>query len=85
MRHAGFQQSLSTMKTVTAAIVVRDRHVFLARRAVDQKLAGFWEFPGGKLEGDETLRECLVRELREELGVSSTAGTVLRESPNAGD
>ena len=69
-----------TMKTVTAAIAVRDCHVFLARRAHDQELAGCWEFPGGKLEADETLHQCLVRELREELGVVSTAGAVLCES-----
>jgi 8-oxo-dGTP diphosphatase len=68
------------MKTVTAAIAIRDQSVFLARRAEDQKLAGFWEFPGGKVEPKETLQECLVRELREELGVSSKAGSVLCES-----
>lgn len=68
------------MKTVTAAIAIRDKRVFLARRAQDQKLAGFWEFPGGKLEQQETLQECLERELREEFGVPSTAGVMLCES-----
>jgi 8-oxo-dGTP diphosphatase len=68
------------MKTVTAAIAIKNKHVFLARRAQDQKLAGFWEFPGGKVEPDETLQECLIRELQEEFGVPSTAGAVLCES-----
>jgi 8-oxo-dGTP diphosphatase len=68
------------MKTVTAAIAIRDQQVFLARRAPDQKLAGFWEFPGGKVEPEETLQQCLVRELKEELGVASTAGAEICES-----
>ncbi|MEY2340966.1 (deoxy)nucleoside triphosphate pyrophosphohydrolase [Acidithiobacillus sp. IBUN Pt1247-S3] len=62
------------MKTVTAAIVLKNRQVLLTRRASDQKLAGFWEFPGGKVEEGESLQECLQRELREELGVSSVVG-----------
>jgi 8-oxo-dGTP diphosphatase len=68
------------MKTVTAAIAIREQCVFLARRAHNQKLAGFWEFPGGKVEQEETLQECLERELREEFGVPSTAGAILCES-----
>jgi len=68
------------MKTVTAAIVIKEQRVFLARRAQNQKLAGFWEFPGGKVEQQETLQECLERELREELGVRSIAGATLCES-----
>ena len=55
------------MKKVTAAIIERDGRYLLARRAPDQNLAGFWEFPGGKVEADETVEECLARELMEEL------------------
>lgn len=56
-------------KEVSAAIIFQDDKVLIARRAPDQKLAGYWEFAGGKKEAGETIEDCLVRELREELGV----------------
>ena len=62
------------MKTVTAAIIWKNNQVLLTRRAPKQKLAGFWEFPGGKVEEGESLKQCLERELAEELGVESTVG-----------
>ena len=68
------------MKTVTAAIAIKDQHIFLARRAKNQKLAGYWEFPGGKVEPNETLQECLVRELHEEFSVSSVANSIICQS-----
>lgn len=68
------------MKTVTAAIIKRNGAVLIARRGPAEKLAGFWEFPGGKVDGDETLSECLIRELREELGVSVVPGRTICES-----
>ena len=57
------------MKEVSAAIIIEDGKVLLARRAKGEKLAGYWEFPGGKREDDETIDECLVREIREELSL----------------
>ena len=57
------------MKEVSAAIIIEDGKVLLARRAKGEKLAGYWEFPGGKREDDETSDECLVREIREELSL----------------
>ncbi len=68
------------MKTVTAAIIIRDGKVLVCRRAAGEKLAGFWEFPGGKLEDGETLRQCLERELLEELGVRARAGETIGRS-----
>lgn len=57
------------MKEVSAAIIVEAGKVLLARRAEGEKLAGYWEFPGGKREENETIDECLVREIREELSL----------------
>lgn len=62
------------MRIVTAAVILRDGCVLIARRSEDSKLAGQWEFPGGKLEEGESLRACLERELREELGIDSQVG-----------
>src|SRR5690606_26393013 len=69
-----------SMNIVTAAIVRKAGRVLLTRRAEKRRHAGFWEFPGGKLEDCETLQECLERELFEELGVRSTAGKVVYTS-----
>ncbi len=56
---------------VAAAIIVRpDGCVLLAQRPAGKAYAGFWEFPGGKLEPGETPRQALDRELEEELGVT---------------
>lgn len=60
------------MKLVAAAVIRReDGRVLVVRRAPGEKLAGKWEFPGGKVEEGETLDACLRRELREELGVEA--------------
>lgn len=56
-------------KKVAAAIVHLDGKILITRRAPGEKLAGMWEFPGGKIEHEETPQECIIRELREELGV----------------
>ena len=68
------------MKAVTAAIIQSGDSFLIARRAPGEKLAGFWEFPGGKVEPNETLQECLERELKEELGLTVRAGDVITES-----
>ena len=61
--------------TVTAGIISRDGRVLLAQRPKDGLLGGLWEFPGGTLEEtDEDLRDCLKREIREELGVGVRVG-----------
>ncbi|QQO10180.1 (deoxy)nucleoside triphosphate pyrophosphohydrolase [Breznakiella homolactica] len=61
------------MKNVAAAVFIRDGSVLLARRAPGQRMAGFWEFPGGKQEERETIFECLEREIREEFNVPCKA------------
>ncbi|MEO8755071.1 MAG: Nudix family hydrolase [Casimicrobiaceae bacterium] len=55
---------------VAAAVLLRpDGHVLLAQRPAGKPYAGYWEFPGGKLEPGEVPRVALQRELREELGI----------------
>ena len=59
---------------VVAGILTRsDGKVFLASRPEGRSYAGYWEFPGGKVEAGETLQAALVRELHEELGITATA------------
>lgn len=65
---------------VAAAIVERDGRVLVARRAAGKHMAGYWEFPGGKLEAGETAQACVIRELAEELGVAVVAGEVIMRS-----
>ena len=67
------------MLTVAAAIIERDGCILAARRSSGH-LAGYWEFPGGKLEGDEIPEECLKRELEEELGVVTEVGQFIGET-----
>jgi 8-oxo-dGTP diphosphatase len=51
------------------ALVDADGRVLIARRPEGKPLAGWWEFPGGKVEAGESPEMAVVRELREELGV----------------
>jgi 8-oxo-dGTP diphosphatase len=67
-------------KLVTAAIIRKDDSVLLARRSPGERLAGFWEFPGGKVESGETPESCLARELIEELGIRAKIGKKVAES-----
>lgn len=55
------------------ALVDADGRVLIAQRPEGKQLAGLWEFPGGKVEAGETPEECLIRELREEIGVETQA------------
>ena len=66
--------------TVIAAVIVKDNQVLVTRRALGQSNAGQWEFPGGKLEVGESERDCLVRELDEELGIAGEVGDWVGES-----
>ncbi len=68
------------MKRVhVAAAVIRDNSgkILIARRADTQHQGGLWEFPGGKVEGDESVETALARELHEELGIVVTAARPL--------
>lgn len=68
------------MKKVTAAIIINNGKILIAQRAENQKLAGKWEFPGGKIEPGETPEECLKREINEELGIDIEVNDFFDES-----
>lgn len=60
---------------VVAGIIVRDDRFLAARRSLSMSESGFWEFPGGKVEAEETLGQALARELEEELSIAIDAET----------
>jgi len=62
---------------VAAALVFRDRKLLITQRHADAHLGGLWEFPGGKREPKETFEACLIRELREELGIEVEVGELV--------
>lgn len=67
--------------TVTAAIIRNSANkILICQRADNSSMGGFWEFPGGKLEPDETLEECVIRECREELSVNISVKDVFAQT-----
>jgi len=57
------------MIEVCCAIIVEGDKILATRRSHGMHLAGFWEFPGGKIEPGETAEACIIREIREELNI----------------
>jgi mutator protein MutT len=68
---------------VAAALVFRDGKLLISKRHDDVHLGGFWEFPGGKREPEETFEQCLERELREELGIEVRVGELVESLTHA--
>ncbi|MBO8136760.1 MAG: (deoxy)nucleoside triphosphate pyrophosphohydrolase [Desulfotomaculum sp.] len=68
------------MKKVTAALLIKDNRILIAKRRANDKLANKWEFPGGKIEDAETPEECLKREMKEEFQIEVTVGEYFGES-----
>ena len=73
-----------------AGILIKDDHVFMATRPIGKVHAGSWEFPGGKIEPGESAAEALVRELNEEIGITTKSEdcqhlTLIHQSYDHGD
>lgn len=77
---------LNTIR-VAAAVIFNDGKYLLGKRPAHKSQGGFWEFPGGKIEQNETGREALARELLEELDARHvTVGSLVGVSKyNYGD
>src|SRR4051794_22767890 len=71
---------------VAIAVVCHQQKVLICRRRAKDRLGGYWEFPGGKAEADETAVDCLKRELREELDIAvepiATLPTIEHDYPD---
>lgn len=69
----------STKKPIraVAAAIERKGCYLIGQRLPDDSLGGLWEFPGGKIEIGETPKQCLERELEEELGVEAQIGSIV--------
>lgn len=59
---------------VVAAMIEHNGNILLARRPETGDQPGYWEFPGGKVEINETQPQALARELQEELGINAEIG-----------
>lgn len=81
-----FIRSDMDRREVVAALIRRDGKYMICRRPEGKARAGLWEFVGGKAEAGESLEEALVRECREEIGVTVRVGepyiTVTHDYPD---
>jgi 8-oxo-dGTP diphosphatase len=62
--------SLKVVLVAACALIDADGRVLLAQRPAGKSMAGLWEFPGGKVEPGERPEQSLIRELKEELGIT---------------
>jgi len=69
----GKAASSPVLVVAACALADADGRVLIAERPAGKPLAGLWEFPGGKLRQGEAPEACLIRELREELGIAVEA------------
>jgi A/G-specific adenine glycosylase len=65
-------------KRIGVAVVINDQNqILIDRRPSEGLLGGLWEFPGGKIEANETVEDCIKREILEEIGIEITVGKSL--------
>jgi mutator protein MutT len=70
---------VSRIIDVAAGLVFHQGELLITQRRPGDHLGGLWEFPGGKVEPGETFEHCLIRELREELGIEVSVGDQIEE------
>lgn len=66
-------QARPIVLVAACALIDGDRRVLLAQRPAGKPMAGLWEFPGGKVEPNETPEQAVIRELAEELAITTKA------------
>jgi 8-oxo-dGTP diphosphatase len=65
-------------KLIGVAVICNEQgHILIDKRLNEGSMGGLWEFPGGKIEPDETVKECIYREIEEELGLQVEVGAHL--------
>ncbi|HIE42675.1 MAG TPA: A/G-specific adenine glycosylase [Nitrospinaceae bacterium] len=64
------QSTPSTKIIVSAGVIILRNKVYIQKRKLGGLMGGLWEFPGGKLESEESPEQCLQREIKEELGIA---------------
>lgn len=62
---------------ICVALILNEKNEILATQRINKTYDGYWEFPGGKIEANETHHDTLIRELKEELDVEITVGNYL--------
>jgi 8-oxo-dGTP diphosphatase len=70
--------SILPIKQIGVAVIWNQSgQILIARRKIGGTMGGLWEFPGGKIEPGETISECIIREISEELGIEISVGAHL--------
>ena len=70
---------MTTLHVAVGIIYNQQQQILLAKRPEHTDQGGLWEFPGGKVETGETVRQALVRELQEEIGIDVVTASPLME------